>query len=79
MEDKTDLHNQHYANLTHYIPGGIDEQPVGGWRFIHGHTFCMGRTVGKMKSVKDAGLEVVAKKLIEEAKAVDELFKASTA
>ena len=79
MEDKTDADNQNYANLTHYIPGGTDKQPIGGWRFIHGHTFCMGRTVEKMKSVKDAGLEEVAKKLINEAKAVDKLFKVTRA
>lgn len=78
MEDKTNADNKQYANLTHYIPGGTMEQPVGGWRFIHDHTFCMGRNTGQMRSVKDAGLEEVAKGLIDEAKAVDEMFTKMT-
>ena len=78
MEDKTNAENRKYANLTYYIPGGTRKQPVGGWRFIHDHTFCMGRSVEEMRSVKDAGLEEVAKGLIDEAKAVDEMFRVST-
>ncbi len=74
MEDKTNADNEEYANLTHYIPGGSNEQPVGGWRFIHDHTFCMGRSFGHIRSVKDAGMEEVARELVEEAKEVDELF-----
>lgn len=31
-----------------------------------------------MKSIKDAGLEEVANKLIDEAKAVDEMFNVTT-
>lgn len=77
MEDKTNANNRQYADLTHYIPGGISEQPVGGWRFIHDHTFCMGRSLEVMSSVKDAGLEEVAKRLIAEARAVDEMFEAT--
>lgn len=76
MEDKTNADNKEYVNLTHYIPGGSHEQPVGGWRFIHDHTFCMGRNKEKMKSIKDAGLEAVAQGLVDEAKAVDKIFKA---
>ena len=76
LEDKTNADNKQYVNLTHYIPGGSDEQPVGGWRFIHDHTFCMGRNKEKMKSIKDAGLEAVAQELVDEAKAVDKMFKA---
>ena len=75
MEDKTDSENREYANLTHFIPGRSHEQPNGGWRFIHDHTFCMGRSREEMKSIKDAGLEEVATALIEEAVAVDELFE----
>ena len=56
MEDKTNAANKEYANLTHYIPGDVNEQPVGGWRFIHDHTFCMGRNMGQMKSVKGGGV-----------------------
>lgn len=74
MEDKTNADNKDYANLTHYIPGRAHEQPVGGWRFTHDHTFCMGRNVEEMKSVKDAGLEEVAKRLIEEARATDKIL-----
>lgn len=66
--------NKEYANLTHYIPGASHEQPIGGWRFVHDHTFCMGRNIDQMKSVKDAGLENVAKALIAEARAVDKMF-----
>ena len=76
MEDKTNAENKEYANLTHYIPGGSNEQPVGGWRFIHDHTFCMGRNMGQMKSIKDAGLERVVEALVDEARAVDKMFKA---
>ena len=76
MEDKTNSDNHKYANLTHFIPGRSHEQPIGGWRFVHDHTFCLGRSTEQMKSIKDAGLEVVAKRLIDEAKAVDEVFKA---
>lgn len=79
MEDKTNADNKKYANLTHYIPGVTSEQPVGGWRFIHDHTFCMGRSVEQMRSVKDAGLEEVANGLIDEARAVDKIFEAKTA
>ncbi|CAF9943397.1 MAG: hypothetical protein ALECFALPRED_000290 [Alectoria fallacina] len=78
MEDKTNAENRKYANLTYYIPGGTRKQPVGGWRFIHDHTFCMGRSVEEMISVKDAGLGEVAKGLIDEAKAVDEMFRVTT-
>ena len=78
MEDKTNAENRRYANLTYYIPGDTDAQPVGGWRFIHDHTFCMGRNMGQMKSIKDAGLEEVAIRLIDEAKAVDEMFNVTT-
>ncbi|CAD6592831.1 MAG: hypothetical protein ASARMPRED_006743 [Alectoria sarmentosa] len=78
MEDKTNAENRKYANLTYYILGGTRKQPVGGWRFIHDHTFCMGRSVEEMRSVKDAGLEEVAKGLIDEAKAVDEMFRVMT-
>lgn len=78
-EDKMNAQNKQYANLTHYIPGGRSEQPVGGWRYIHDHTFCMGRNVEHMTSMKDAGLEEVAKSLIDEAKAVDQLFKVTMA
>lgn len=78
MEDKTDSENKGYINMSHYIPGRSHEQPEGGWRYIHGHTFCMGRSVEEMKSVKDAGLEEVAKALIDEAKAVDEFFAAAS-
>ena len=76
MEDKTDSKNKKYANLTHFIPGRSHEQPIGGWRFVHDHTFCLGRSTDQMKSIKGAGLEVVAKGLIDEAKAVDKMFKA---
>ena len=75
MEDKTHEDNRQYANLSHYIPGKVNEQPVGGWRYIHDHTFCMGRSVEEMSSVKEAGLEEVAKGLVREAKSVDEMFK----
>ena len=75
MEDKTKTDNKGYANMTHYIPGRSHEKPVGGWRFVHDHTFCMGRSTTQMKSVKDAGLEAVAKGLVDEAKAVDKIFK----
>ena len=69
--------NRQYANLTHYIPGKSREQPDGGWRFIQGHTFCMGRSLEVISSVKDAGLEGVATRLIAEARAVDEMFEAT--
>lgn len=78
MEDKTNADNKKYANLTHYIPGITSEQPVGGWRFIHDHTFCMGTSVEQMRSVKDAGLKEVANGLIDEARAVDKIFEAKT-
>lgn len=78
MEDKTNAANKKYANLTHYIPGGTSEQPVGGWRFIHDHTFCMGRSLERMRSIEDAGLKEVAKGLIDEARAVDEMFRVVT-
>ena len=78
MEDKTNAENRKYANLTYYIPGGTRKQPVGGWRFLHDHTFCMGRSVEEMISVKDAGLGEVAKGLIDEAKGVDEMFRVTT-
>lgn len=78
MEDKTDAENRRYANLTYYIPGDRSASPVGGWRFIHDHTFCMGRNLGQMKSIKKAGLEEVVKGLIKEAKAVDEIFNVTT-
>lgn len=70
MQDKMNAENKEYANLTHYIIGGY-AQPVGGWRFIHDHTFCMGRSVEDMRSMKDAGLEEVAEGLVREARAVD--------
>ena len=76
MEDKTHSENKNYVSLTHYIPGRAHEQPVGGWRFTHDHTFCMGRSVDQMIPVKDAGLEEVAERLIEEAKTVDKMFNA---
>ena len=63
--------------MTHYIIGGYT-QPVGGWRFVHDHTFCMGRSLEVMRSVKDAGLEEVAKELVREAKAVDKMLNATT-
>ena len=75
MEDKTNADNKEYANLTHYIPGDVNQQPLGGWRFLHDHTFCLGRNTGQMRSVKEAGLEKVAEGLIDEARAVDKLFK----
>lgn len=75
MEDKMNADNKAYANLTHYIPGASHEQPIGGWRFVHDHTFCMGRNTDQMKSVKDAGLESVAKALVAEARVVDNMFK----
>ena len=75
MEDKTSSDNKKYANLTHFIPGRSHEQPIGGWRFVHDHTFCLGRSTDQMKSIKDAGLKEVVKDLIDEAKAVDEMFK----
>lgn len=75
MEDKMNAANKEYANLTHYIPGASHEQPIGGWRFVHDHTFCMGRSTDQMKSVKDAGLENVAKGLVAEARVVDNMFK----
>ena len=71
-----DSDNHEYVNLTHFIPGRSHEQPIGGWRYIHGHTFCLGRSTNQMKSLKDANLELVAKRLINEAKAVDAIFKA---
>ena len=77
MEDKMNAENRHYANLTHYIPGKSHEQPEGGWRFIHDHTFCMGRSREEMISIKDAGLEAVAKELVDEAKTVDAMPKFS--
>ena len=78
LEDKTNADNRRYANLTHYIPGDTSRQPVGEWRFIHDHTFCMGRNMGQMKSIIDAGLEEVAKGLIDEAKTVDKMFNNTT-
>ena len=78
MEDKTSSDNRKYANLTHFIPGRSHEQPIGGWRFIHDHTFCLGRSTAQMKSIKDAGLKTVVKRLINEAKAVDKVFKADS-
>ena len=75
MEDKKDENNKNYANLTHFIPGRSHQQPIGGWRYLHGNTFCLGRSTDQMKSIKDASLELVAKSLVDEAKAVDEMFK----
>ena len=75
LEDKMNSENKEYANLSYYIPGKAHEQPVGGWRFIHDHTFCMGRDRGEMKSVKEAGMEEVATGLIAEAKEVDKLME----
>ena len=75
MEDKTNPDNKEYANMTHFIAGLTHEQPVGGWRFIHGHTFCMGRKVEEMRSLKEVGLDETARELVVEARAVDKMFK----
>lgn len=73
-----DSDNHEYINLTHFIPGRSHEQPIGGWRYIHGHTFCLGRSTSQMKSIKDAGLASVVKRLFDEAKAVDKILKAGS-
>ena len=72
-EDKTDTEHREYANLSHFIPGGTNEPP--GWRYLHDYTYCLGRSLQEMHSVKDAGLEEVVQDLIAEARAVDELIE----